>query len=226
MRDPRPSFYLIGNSNLKDTQSEFCYSEASEMGRHSSEEIKSLKDEELDPFELRKKALSSVSVVIEDFAHQRPGWPLLRANTVLTPSAMEARKMSVVKWVMNLPNRSTPGTPRTPSSNSEISPKSMASDSRSESSLFTNTSNESGTPIDKSHELPEILNLLLKTNPSRCQWFGFDLLRASTSNFSSGNFTEFLDFECRFLRKLAKVIKNRLFNYREFDRERWLSSCI
>ncbi|KAL7605189.1 hypothetical protein Lser_V15G17130 [Lactuca serriola] len=187
MRDPRPSFYLIGNSNLKDTQSEFCYSEASEMGRHSSEEIKSLKDEELDPFELRKKALSSVSVVIEDFAHQRPGWPLLRANTVLTPSAMEARKMSVVKWVMNLPNRSTPGTPRTPSSNSEISPKSMASDSRSESSLFTNTSNESGTPIDKSHELPEILNLLLKTNPSRCQWFGFDLLRASTSNFSSEN---------------------------------------
>ncbi|KAL4585046.1 hypothetical protein LXL04_009659 [Taraxacum kok-saghyz] len=183
MRDPRPSFYLIGKSHIKDTQSEFCESEVSEMGRHSSEGVKSLKDEDSDPFELRKKALSSVSVVIEDFAHQRPGWPLLRANTMLTPTAIEARKMSVVKWVMNLPNRSSaPGTPRTPSSNSEISPKS----SRSEcSSVFTNTSNESGTP--KSHELPEILNLLLKTNPSRCQWFGFDLLRASTSHFSSEN---------------------------------------
>nr|XP_043624065.1 proline-rich receptor-like protein kinase PERK3 [Erigeron canadensis] len=186
MRDPRPSFYLIGNSHMKETQSEFCESEISDMGRHSSEEVQSLKEEDLGPFELRKKALSSVSVVIEDFAHQRPGWPLLRANSVLTPSAMEARKMSVVKWVMNLPNRSTPGTPRTPSSScSEISPKSLGSDTRSECSIFTNTSNESNTP--KSHELPEILNLLLKTNPSRCQWIGFDLLIASTTHFASEN---------------------------------------
>ncbi|XP_071691430.1 protein kinase STUNTED-like [Rutidosis leptorrhynchoides] len=186
MRDPRPSFYLIGNSQLKDTQSEFCESEASDMGRHSSEMVHSLKGEDLGPFELRKKALSSVSVVIEDFAHQRPGWPLLRANSVLTPSAMEARKMSVVKWVMNLPNRSTPGTPRTPSSSSsDISPKSLGSDSRSECSIFTNTSNDSNTP--KSHELPEILNLILKTNPSRCKWIAFDKLKASTSHFSSEN---------------------------------------
>lgn len=185
MRDPRPSFYLIGNSHLKDTRSEFCESEASDMGRHSSEGVQSLKDEDLSPFETRKKALSSVSVVLEDFAHQRPGWPLLRANSALTPSAMEARKMSVVKWVMNLPNRSSPGTPRTPSSSSEISPKSSGSDSRSEYSIFTNTSNEGNTP--KSHELPEILNLLLKTNPSRCQWIGFDLLRASTSHFATEN---------------------------------------
>ncbi|GJS86198.1 putative proline-rich receptor-like protein kinase PERK11 [Tanacetum coccineum] len=194
MRDPRPSFYLIGNSHLKDTQSEFCESEASDMGRHCSEEVRSLKEEvqslkeeDLNPFELRKKALSSVSVVIEDFAHQRPGWPLLRASSVLTPSAMEARKMSVVKWVMNLPNRSAPGTPRTPSSSSstDISPKSLGSDSRSECSIFTNTTFESNTP--KSHEVPEILNLLLKTNPSRCQWIGFDLLKASTSHFASEN---------------------------------------
>ncbi|KVH96527.1 Protein kinase, catalytic domain-containing protein [Cynara cardunculus var. scolymus] len=185
MRDPRPSFYLIGNSHLKDTRSEFCESEASDMGRHSSEGVQSFKDEDLSPFEMRKKALSSVSVVLEDFAHQRPGWPLLRANSALTPSAMEARKMSVVKWVMNLPNRSSPGTPTTPSSSSEISPKSSGSDYRSEYSIFTNTSNESNTP--KSHELPEILNLLLKTNPSRCQWIGFDLLRASTSHFATEN---------------------------------------
>ncbi|CAH1432376.1 unnamed protein product [Lactuca virosa] len=67
------------------------------------------------------------------FSHQRSGWPFLRANTVLTLSAMETRKMSVVKWAMNLPNSSKPGTPRTTSLDSEISPKSMASDSRSES---------------------------------------------------------------------------------------------
>ncbi|KAL8188663.1 hypothetical protein R6Q57_029683 [Mikania cordata] len=184
--DPKPSFYLIGNTHLKDTQSEFCESEASDMGRHSYEGVQSIKNEDLGPFELRKKALSSVSVVLEDFAHQRPGWPLLRANSVLTPSAREARKMSVVKWVMNLPNRSAPGTPRTTSSSSnEVSPKSLGSDSRSECSIFTNTSNESNTP--KSHELPEILNLLLKTNSSRCQWIGFDLLTASTSHFASEN---------------------------------------
>lgn len=186
MTDPKPSFYLIGNTNLKDTQSEFCESEASDMGSHSYEGVQSLKNGDICPFEARKKALSSVSVVLEDFAHQRPGWPLLRANSVLTPSAREARKMSVVKWVMNLPNRSAPGTPRTTSSSSnEVSPKSLGSDSRSECSIFTNTSTESNT--SKSHELPEILNLLLKTNPSRCQWIGFDLLKASTSNFAPGN---------------------------------------
>ncbi|KAF5786284.1 putative protein kinase RLK-Pelle-RLCK-VI family [Helianthus annuus] len=183
MTDPKPSFYLIGNTHLKDTQSEFCESEASDMGRHS---VEGAQNGDINSFELRKKALSSVSVVIEDFAHQRPGWPLLRANGVLTPSAREARKMSVVKWVMNLPNRSAPGTPRTTSSSStEVSPKSLGSDSRSECSIFTNTSNESNTP--KSHELPEILNLLLKTNSSRCQWIGFDLLKASTSHFASEN---------------------------------------
>ncbi|KAK1419342.1 hypothetical protein QVD17_28508 [Tagetes erecta] len=186
MTDPKPSFYLIGNTNLKDTQSEFCESEASDMGSHSYEGVQSLKNGDICPFEARKKALSSVSVVLEDFAHQRPGWPLLRANSVLTPSAREARKMSVVKWVMNLPNRSAPGTPRTTSSSSnEVSPKSLGSDARSECSIFTNTSTESNTP--KSHELPEILNLLLKTNPSRCQWIGFDLLKASTVNFAPEN---------------------------------------
>ncbi|XP_076958506.1 protein kinase STUNTED-like [Bidens hawaiensis] len=186
MTDPKPSFYLIGNTHLKDTQSEFCESEASDMGRQSVEGAQSLKNGDLGSFELRKKALTSVSVVLEDFAHQRPGWPLLRANSVLTPSAREARKMSVVKWVMNLPNRSAPGTPRTTSSSSnEVSPKSMGSDSRSECSIFTNTSNESNST--KSHELPEILNLLLKTKSSRCQWIGFDLLKASTSNFALEN---------------------------------------
>ncbi|XP_035844998.1 probable receptor-like protein kinase At2g42960 isoform X1 [Helianthus annuus] len=189
MRDPRPSFYLIENSHLKDTQSEFCESEASDMGRHSSEWVRSSKDEDVTPFESRKKALSSVSVALEDFAHQRPGWPLLRANTVLTPSALEAKKMSVVKWVMNLPNRAAPaGTPqaRTPSSSSsDISLKSSESDLRSECSMFTDTSNESDTP--KSHELSEIFNILHKTNSSRCQWIGFDVLKASTSDFASEN---------------------------------------
>ncbi|KAI7734726.1 hypothetical protein M8C21_015433, partial [Ambrosia artemisiifolia] len=47
------------------------------------------------------------------------------------------------------------------------------------------TSNESNTP--KSHELPESLNLVLKTNASRCQWIEFDLLKASTSDFASEN---------------------------------------
>ncbi|XP_076894861.1 protein kinase STUNTED-like [Bidens hawaiensis] len=186
MRDPRPSFYIIKSSQLKDTQSEFCESEASEMGRDSSEWARNSKvDEDQGPFDSRKKALSSVSVALEDFAHQRPGWPLLRANTMLTPSALEARKMTVVKWVMNLPNRAAaPGTPpdRThSSSSSEISPKS----SRSECSMFTDTSNESNTP--KRDELHEILNHLVKANSSRCKWIGFDVLKASTSGFASDN---------------------------------------
>ncbi|KAL8223953.1 hypothetical protein R6Q57_019428 [Mikania cordata] len=178
-------FYLIKKSHLKDTQSEFCESEASDMGRQSSQRVTSSKDEDLGPLDSTKKALSSVSVVLEDFAHQRPGWPLLRASSLLNPSALEARKMSVVKWVMNLPNRSASGTP--PSSSSDVSPKSLESDSRSACSIFTDSSNECEFNSPKSHEFTEILNLLLKTNASRCKWIGFDQLKDSTSDFSSEN---------------------------------------
>lgn len=181
MGDPRPSYYAIGNSIAKDSVSEFGESEVSEMGRLSYDGVHSVKDEDtMSPFEMRQKALSSVSVFKEDFTQQRPGWPLLRAASSLSPPALEARKMSVVKWVMNLPNRSLPETPQ--SSNSGDSPKTEEDSLGSGRSDFTNKSNRNGT-TSKS----EILELLLKTNSSGCQWISHDVLKTSTCNFSSDN---------------------------------------
>lgn len=36
---------------------------------------------------------------------KKPGWPLLRRSSLSSHGALEARKMSVVQWAMNLPNR-------------------------------------------------------------------------------------------------------------------------
>ncbi|XP_029123176.1 protein kinase STUNTED isoform X1 [Elaeis guineensis] len=54
---------------------------------------------------------SSITVLVRRLAEKRLGWPLLQravsANTE-APKDDEGRKMSVVQWVMNLPNRALP----------------------------------------------------------------------------------------------------------------------
>ncbi|XP_017700118.2 interleukin-1 receptor-associated kinase 4-like isoform X2 [Phoenix dactylifera] len=56
---------------------------------------------------------SSISVLVRRLPENRLGWPLLQravsANTE-APKDDEDRKMSVVRWVMNLPNRTLPST--------------------------------------------------------------------------------------------------------------------
>lgn len=52
---------------------------------------------------------SSISVLVRRLPEPRPGWPLLRLAVTANVEALrdrEARKMSVVQWVMNLPDRS------------------------------------------------------------------------------------------------------------------------
>lgn len=118
LRDPKPSIYLSKTPTSRDGQSEFGDSELSEIGRNSQEGISSCEDgwreskyEELGSFERHRKSLSAFSTST-DLVQQRPGWPLLRTASVASPPIHEARKMSVVSWVMSLPNRSSsPGTP-------------------------------------------------------------------------------------------------------------------
>lgn len=84
--------------------------------------------------------------------------------------------MSVVQWVMSLPDRSPPETPQCPD--------------KTESPLgsgigqFTNKINQNRS--SSWVELPKELELLLKTNSSDCRWFSHEVLKASTSQFSSG----------------------------------------
>ncbi|ONK72617.1 uncharacterized protein A4U43_C04F21270 [Asparagus officinalis] len=52
---------------------------------------------------------SRISVLVKKLPESKPGWPLLRKALTANIEALkenEARKMSVVQWVMNLPDRS------------------------------------------------------------------------------------------------------------------------
>lgn len=185
--DPKPSIYLNGTPYFSDGQSEFGDSEILEIGRYSHQMIQSFEDKliedsrytkdiELCDFERRKKSLSAESS-FANLVQQRPGWPLLRAASTVSPPVHEAREVSVVSWVMSLPNRSSPGTP---GSNSSL-------DSINTENFLENKGD--GDDISKgSFELPEALELL-KTNSSGCRWFSHIVLKTSTSKFSSGHFS-------------------------------------
>lgn len=54
---------------------------------------------------------TSISILVKRLPEQRLGWPLLRkavSENLQAPKNDEARKMSVVQWVMNLPKRVSP----------------------------------------------------------------------------------------------------------------------
>lgn len=60
---------------------------------------------------MRKSNMKSVSVPARKFPEPKPGWPLLCKSVAAKTESLndsEARKMSVVQWVMSLPDRSSP----------------------------------------------------------------------------------------------------------------------
>ncbi|CAA2983930.1 probable receptor-like serine/threonine-protein kinase At5g57670 isoform X3 [Olea europaea var. sylvestris] len=180
-KDPKPRFYLTGNSTFKDTLSEFGESEISEMGRLSYDGILTSKDEVFSTVGRHKKgSLSSISLPAEDFTRQRPGWPLLQTASSITQPSIEARNMSVVKWVMNLPSRSLLEI-----SESKSTQEKMGDVFGIENQNFTATGK-----VEKIYSLkglPQELELILKTNPHSCKWFCYDVLRMSASHFSAAN---------------------------------------
>ncbi|KZV50628.1 putative receptor-like serine/threonine-protein kinase [Dorcoceras hygrometricum] len=103
--DPKPSIYLKkSHHTFKDYLSEFDESEISEMSRLSCDGRED--DISISLSRVRRSSLSSIFWPAEDFTKQRPGWPLLQTASSVTQPALEAREMSVVQWVMNLPHRS------------------------------------------------------------------------------------------------------------------------
>lgn len=176
--DPRPSFNFSETPSCKDAESEFDESEA------PSKLIESdwTKDDEVCSFDMYRKSLSSLSTA-SDFPQQIPGWPLLRAVSKVSPPAYETREMSVVQWVMNLPSRSSPGTPGSNSSLDSTSSEIFLGRGRSN---LANKSESNGSSKD-SYELPEAIEIL-KTNSSGCRWFSYEVLKTSTSQYSSGHF--------------------------------------
>ncbi|CAA6655993.1 unnamed protein product [Spirodela intermedia] len=106
----------------------------------------------------------SVTVLVRKLPERTPGWPLLRKASSVTNSRLrgegDGRKMSVVQWVMQLPDRS--GQPESPPVGIPSSPSSLAG-------------------------LRGELEAILEKNSSGCRWFTDAELQSCTDHFSSEN---------------------------------------
>lgn len=204
--DPRPSFYKLEKPG--GNQSEFGDSEVSEMDSNSpklncqnsesestdyNEEVVEVENKCTSVVSNKGAPLRAVSISnTENIMEQKPGWPLLRRSSLPTQKALDSRKMSVVQWVMNFPDRSPPDTPqsRSSSTNSLGDSSSTKSESplgrendNSSNGVFSRKSSNSlwSELLDQEPGLPFELNFLDFT------WFSYEVLRHGTSNFSSEN---------------------------------------
>ncbi|KAG9442715.1 hypothetical protein H6P81_018569 [Aristolochia fimbriata] len=133
-----------------------------------------------DPFHRSREQPSKVSSYLSYLPRKLPetipGWPLLRKATTAAVEALgdaQGRNLSVVQWVMNLPNRSAPTTPQSPPKN----PKSRRF-FKSDEGVYRDFS-----VVEQMKELENIL----ERNNSYCRWFTHRELRSYTGQFSSEN---------------------------------------
>uniref|UniRef100_A0A2N9IRX2 Protein kinase domain-containing protein n=1 Tax=Fagus sylvatica TaxID=28930 RepID=A0A2N9IRX2_FAGSY len=158
--DPKPSFNPIKFPILEECKSEFGGSEAETVASISESVYNSS-----DVSEPNRLYLRSNSLYTRDPLEQKPGWPLLRRATSSIQQRPLARNMSVVRWVMSLPDRSP-----------QLSPQcSTITESPFES--------ESGS-LDES---PKNRLSTFSELPKGCKWFSHEVLKTSTSQFSSEN---------------------------------------
>ncbi|XP_062025247.1 protein kinase STUNTED-like isoform X1 [Rosa rugosa] len=172
--EPRPSMSQIYNCIPRGkSQSEFGDSEAdtetvkSFSDKAESSQASPMRDnEDLKKEHKRARNRSASSLSIGESAEKCLGWPLRRASSV-SKQIPGTRNMSVVQWVMSLPDRSPQQSPQC--------------------SIIRETSFEGGikSTSDDLDALPNELKSLLKTN--RCRWFSHEVLKTATSNFSSEN---------------------------------------
>ncbi|KAK1274291.1 Proline-rich receptor-like protein kinase PERK13 [Acorus gramineus] len=103
--------------------------------------------------------------------HEKPGWPLLRRSISDIPEISgddDARKMSVVQWVMSLPSRSLPSTPQ----------------SLTEINITENTfKQEPYTSV----VVPKNLEIHMNSNASNIRRFSRKELQDSADQFSQDN---------------------------------------
>lgn len=172
--DPRPSLTSTENLSNKQTQYEFGESdlENDKSPRQNTEESK---EEALDKSEKYKS--NSISMFADYPTEHKLGWPLLgRANLGISQS-LHVREMSVVEWVMSLPDRSPHSSPQSSSSTEENPFKRSIDDIEDESSKNSSPS---------SVELQKDIEGMLNVNSLNCKLFDLDVLKSCTNHFSSG----------------------------------------
>ncbi|XP_068646800.1 protein kinase STUNTED-like isoform X2 [Aristolochia californica] len=108
-----------------------------------------------------------------------PGWPLLRKASSAAVEAFgdsEGRNLSVVQWAMNLPNRSVPTTPQSPTHPNKLKNSKNRRFFKSDDGVYRNFS-----LVEQIKELETIL----ESNKSDCRWFSYTELQSCTAQFSS-----------------------------------------
>lgn len=179
--DPRPSLSSVESHSHKGSESEFGDSEV-DTEKSSFEVTQNskypMRNSDTESYCECKRNSTRSSFNLEN----KPGWPLLRRNSSLT--LPHARKLSVVQWVMSLPDRTSQQTsPRC--STIEESP----SDIREMSHIVDESIKNSSLS-----ELSIGLEILLKTSSSNLQWFSYEALKYATSGYSSGFYLHFFFF--------------------------------
>lgn len=169
--DPRPS---IDNPSDRIVQSEFgCAVVESEKSLHQN--TKESKEETFGYPEKHKSR--SISLFAGEPSKQKLGWPLLcRTNSEISQSC-HGRDMSVVQWVMTLPDRSSENSPQ--SSSSGENPFERSTSDILEDESFKNY-------LSPSVVLPKGLEEILNVNSLDCKWFTLEALKSCTNQFSSG----------------------------------------
>lgn len=158
--DPRPSLTSIDN--------------LSEKSPHQN--TKELKEETFDGSERHKSR--SISMFADDPSKRKLGWPLLRKSNSDISQSHHGRGISVVQWVMSLPDRSPHSSPQ--SSSSDENPF-----ERSVSDILEDESFKNHLP--PSVLLPKGLEGILNVNSLNCKWLSLEALKSCTSQFSSEN---------------------------------------
>ncbi|KAJ4836705.1 hypothetical protein Tsubulata_049553, partial [Turnera subulata] len=125
---------------------------------------------------MQEVSSSLSSITTEESILLRPGWPLLRKE-------VEVEELSVVQWVMSLPNRSKEATG---SSQINISTNEGEKLVSNESSGFEYRLNKSCSAAPR--KLETKLELVLKLFSSGCKLFSYEELKSATNQFSSENF--------------------------------------
>lgn len=165
-QDPKPSFSQASQSDFdgSETENSVSYGVGSEVSKDELHRV---------VLENKRNCYKKDSSMKMDHPEPGLGWPLLRTSPRISPTPC-VHNMSVVQWVMNLPDRSPYRSLSTKGNDSSRSEIPHFVDERAKGSLSAFS------------EPPEDLEYILKTKSSCYKWFSPDVLKTSTSHFSSG----------------------------------------
>lgn len=170
--------------SLLSDKDDVAKSDGTETGSFSSSvaqssiEIESVEEVEDEGNHLAQEQTDEVSCLISMRKHPEhtPGWPLLR-RTVSPNSEIlsEARNMSVVQWVMSLPDRSL-----------LLTPLSQIGSEPCRREVHRSRRGSTASSLSTWLELPKELETLIVSSSTGCRVFSREELESSITHFSPG----------------------------------------